>query len=291
MKRAGWTLPEMLISLVITGGIFALAAHHAVSQLRSFDGVAAVASMRGQLDHASEIAARALWAVSPAAGDITIALDSAIEFQAAIGTAVACASTPAQFVIPVVAARANTLAAFWELPGAGDRALVFFDDSTGSTWLTLHVAATPIRGPACPIFGVLDPGWLVTLREPVTVPVGAVVRFTRLARYSLYRSSDARWYLGARDWNESVARFNAIQPVAGPLRAYSPDAERSGLVFQYHGRDAQELPAAPLSAEVASIHITSRGESERTVRIAGRSTYGRTVTDSSGAYVALRNAQ
>jgi type II secretory pathway pseudopilin PulG len=291
MKSGGWTLPEMLISLVITGGIFALAAHHAVSQLRAFDGVATVAGMRGQLAHANGIAARALWGVAPVAGDITQALDSAIEFQAPTGTAVACAATPGQLVVPAAERRGNTLSAFWDLPDFGDRAHVFFDDSVGTGWLTVHVAAPAIPGPACPRLGVFSTGWLIQLREPVVVPEGAVVRFTRAVRYSLYSASDSRWYLGARDWNEGAARFNAVQPVAGPLRPYSPLAERSGLVFRYWDRDGQELPSPPSAPAIALVSVTSRGEADRALRIPGRSGFGRAYVDSSESRVALRNAQ
>jgi prepilin-type N-terminal cleavage/methylation domain-containing protein len=287
VKRPGWTLPEMLVTLVVMGAIFTLAAHHALGQMRFFESASTIAKMRGQVGHASAIVARAVHDLAPA--DLVIALDSAIEFRAPIGTAVVCTAAPGHMVLPFRRARGNTFAAWWSDPDFDDQAHVHFSDSTGASWLTLHVAAPPTLGPACPRLGELSPGLLVQLREPVAVPPGAVVRFTRAVRFSLYRASDARWYLGAREWNGAGARFNTIQPVAGPLGAFSAFSERSGLALRYFDADGGELEPPFDLATLAAIRVTSRAESERVVRIQGQASHGRAHGDSLSVHVTLRN--
>ncbi len=58
------------------------------------------------------------------------------------------------------------------------------------------------------------------------------MRVTRPIRYSLYHASDGSWYLGARDWNDASARFNTIQPLAGPFR--SPGAGPALSLVRFH---------------------------------------------------------
>src|SRR5688500_7712623 len=69
LRRAGWTLPEMLITLVLTGAVLALAAYAALSQLRFFVGVTEIVGVRTQIGHATAFVARAARALHPAAGD------------------------------------------------------------------------------------------------------------------------------------------------------------------------------------------------------------------------------
>lgn len=288
--RRGWTLAELLISLVVTGAILSLAAQHALTQLRFFESATALAAMRGQISHASGVLARALEGASPAAGDLLLAADTALEFRANTGSALVCSAATGQLLIPAARSRGNTFAAFWDTPDEGDGAHVYYDDSTGTGWLTLHVAAPPMPGPACVSLGDVNPGWLVELREPIVVPSGAVVRFTRSVRFSLYRAGDARWYLGSRDWNGAAGRFNSIQPVAGPLRPYSGLAERSGLQLRYLDTAANELwPPADLRT-VAAVEVSSRAETDRALRVPGQATFGQVGIDSSTVLVRLRNA-
>lgn len=248
----------------------ALAAHAALSQLRFFVGVGEIVALRGQIGHAATIVARALWAVSPGAGDIVVALDSALELHATIGSAVVCDGMIGRVTIAAPAAsEGNALAAFLESPEPGDQVRVFFDDSLGTGWLTLQIASAPVAGAACLAFPQVADTWTLDLREPVALPVGAVLRFTRPLRLSLYRASDSRWYLGAKDWNGTTGRFNTVQPVAGPLRPYSVNADRTGLQLVYRDASGAVLDAPVDAQRIASVTITTRGESLRPVRVRG----------------------
>jgi prepilin-type N-terminal cleavage/methylation domain-containing protein len=280
--RHGFTLHEMLITLGVMSGIVALAVQVAVGQLRFFRGEGEIAALRGQLAHATDVAAGVLWSASPGAGDILVASDSAIELRAQIGTAVTCASGTGQVTIPAPStAGGNTLSAFIDAPDADDFVAAYLEDSAGGSWLTLRAAAAPVAG-GCISF-TESPAWTIPLREQLPVPAGTALRILRPLRLSVYRASDGRWYLGARDWNAATQRFNTIQPVAGPL---------SELRFAYADRFGGELAPGAETSRIASVRIVARGVSLRPVRVPGRrpTTTG-AFADSAAVIVVLRNAR
>ncbi len=279
MTRKGWTLHEMIISLVVLGGVLALAAHVASGHLRLFREIGEAAALRRQVGQASAVAVAILSHASAAGGDIALALDSAIEIHSPIGTALTCGADAGRVVIPASDARAgNTLAAFAEPPRPGDGLYAFFDDSVGATWLAFHVAAGISPAAGCAHFPGVASVWTLELREQVVIPAGAPLRFTRPIRLSIYRGGDSKWYLGARDWNGADGRFNIVQPVAGPLRPYHTDPDSTGLLFIYRDAAGATLEAPFDPARIASITITARAAASR-------------FDDSGTLTVALRNAQ
>jgi hypothetical protein len=282
----------MLISLSVMGGVVAVAAHVATQQLRFFRGIGEIVALRNQIGQTTDIAAGVLWGVSPSGGDILVALDSAIEVHMPIGAALACASTAGRVTIPAPSpTRGNTLSAFNEKPETGDRVMVLFEDSTGATWLSLHLAAPPEVSGNCASFPAASGAWTLTLQEALIVPPGAALRFTRRVRLSLYQASDGRSYLGFKDWNAAAQRFNTVQPVAGPLASYSTSASETGLLFLYRDAqsDALESPVDP--HRVASVTIVARGASRRPARVPGMaSSPDGFRKDSVAATVSLRNA-
>lgn len=288
MTRQGFSLHEMLISLTLLGAVMALAAHAASRHIRLFRGVEALAAARDHATHTSAIAERILWGVSPIAGDLLAAQDTAIEVRMPLGSAVVCASTPGRFVIPAPdTAPGNTLAAFVDAPQPGDRIAALFSDSTGTTWLTLHVATSPVAD-ACAAFGAAS-AWTVMTSEPLAIPTGAILRFTRPLRLAMYRASDSRWYLGAREWSAEHQSFATIQPVAGPLRPPSADESATGLLFVYRDASAARLVPPLDPAHVASVSIVTRTLTATPIHIEGLSGFGRARLDSSVVTIALRN--
>jgi hypothetical protein len=290
--KRGWSLHEMLISLSVMGGVMALSAHLATGQLRFFRGIGEVSEVRMRLAHSSNVAASLLWSLSPSAGDIVLALDSAVEFRMTTATALACQGVAGHIVIPAASTDGgNALAAFLDLPEPGDEVAAMFDDSLGTTWLTLRVASPPAAEGSCPAFPAVTATWAFSVAEPIDLPAGTTLRFTRPMRLSLYRSSDGRWYLGARDWNGVTHQFNAIQPVAGPLRPYDDSGLLTGLRFIYRGSDGEELGYPAESTRIASIAIVARAMASHPVRIQGLSGGAATThSDSVVTVVALRNA-
>lgn len=279
VRRAGWTLHEMLISLAVMSGVLALAAQFAVAQLRLFRASAELATLRRDAGQASSIAASVVRGISPAAGDVDVALDSAIEVHAPIGTAVACSGEAGVVTLAMPSGPAgNTLASFSEAPQPGDRMFALRADSLGESW-SQHIVAGSLNGDAvCPAFPSAGSARSLRLEDPAIVAAGTPLRFTRPIRLSLYRSGDGRWYLGARDWSSDLRRFNTIQPVAGPLRPYDEDGARSGLRFTYLGADGVELAAPVDRARIASVTVVAR-------------TSAGAISDSLSVTVALRNAR
>lgn len=261
--RRGWTLHEMIVSLVVAGTIVALAASAATGQLRFFRGAGEISALRIQLTQGAMIASNVLRDVG-SRHDIHVAQDSAAEVSVTIGSAITCASDTGRLRLTRPQASGATLASFIEEPQPGDAVHAFVADSI-SGWIRLTVAAAPV--PASCVRFPASAGWLVAVAEPFVVPAGAPVRFTRRTRLSHYRASDGRWYLGLREWNVSLARFNAIQPVAGPFAPFSPAA--SGIQFSYQDEAGAllELPVDP--GRVALVTVVFRGETIRPAQVPG----------------------
>jgi hypothetical protein len=277
--RPGWTLHEMLISLVVMSGVVGLAAQLATGQLRFFRSSAELATLRKDASQASDIAASLLRGLAPGAGDIEVALDSAIEVAAPTGSAVVCSSADGVFTIPASSGpTGNTLAAFSELPEPGDRVFALSVDSIGEAWSAHVVAASAGINGMCAVAPSFAAARTIRIQDNAVLAPGSALRFARPFRLSLYRSSDGRWYLGARDWNAESQRFNTIQPVAGPLRPYDADATRSGLTFVYHDARGAELMPPVDRYRIAVITVVARASWQ-------------SVDDSSAVTVALRNAR
>lgn len=273
--KGGWTLHEMLISLCVMSGVFGLVAYQATTQRRLYSGIQQATVARENRAQAHAIVEQVLWSVAPQAGDVAVAQDSALQFQAEIAASVVCASAPGSVtVVAPSTGRGSVLAGASDTPGAGDQLVALFHDSTGTTWLTFRVAAPPVDA-ACARFPV-ERGWTLALVEQVALPEGAAVRIKRPLRLSVYKASDARWYLGAKEWNGAASRFNSIQPVSGPYAPHATDPWRSGLAFIYRDRTGAVLPAPIDAARIASVSIVVRAS-------------GPLVADSGAVTVALRN--
>lgn len=264
--RRGFSLHELLVSLSVMGVVFALATHFAVRHMRFFRHVGDVAGVRAQLGQATEIVRSVLSNVAPASGELLVAQDSALELRLLTGTSFVCSGTPGVVVVPAPGGADGVSSTFVRAPGPGDRLSALFSDSLGATWLHLEVASAPEPAGPC----ALDPGigtsWSIATAEPMSLSPGAALRVTRPFRLSLYESSDARWYLGAKDWNASARQFNTIQPVAGPLLRYL-DGPGSGLRFTYRDILGQELLAPVDVRRVASVVVVARAASDSMVAV------------------------
>lgn len=279
--RAGWTLPEMLVALVVTSVVVALAAGAGVAQLRMYRGVGDVAAVRTQVAQAALITAGVLRDV-PSRMHILVAQDSAIEVAVATGVSITCRGDTGRVTVARPVASGHTLASFTDTPRPGDDVEILAVDSTLGT-LRASVAADPV-GAMCARFPGTD-AWTVALAQPFVVGAGVPVRFTRRLRLSTYRSSDGQWYLGMREWNPALARFNTIQPVAGPL------LPQGGLPrgFQLEYRDAAGATLSPVDpARVALVGIVSRGDTPRPVYRFGAQSAPATRRDSARVSVHIR---
>lgn len=271
--RRGFTLPELLVSLTVMSVVFSLATHFALRQIRFFRDAGDADAARSQLAQVTEIVRGVLADVSPPTGELLVAQDSTLEVRLTIGTSFVCRDAVDRVVFPLIAPPASGGAsAFVRSPAPGDRLSALFSDTAGATWLHLEVASSPTPETPCGAVTGVDTTRSVTTVEPMALPAGTALRFTRPLRLSIYRSSDGRWYLGARDWNAESRRFNAIQPVAGPLLPYDDDAP--GLRFLYKDGQGESLEQPVDVGRIASVIVAAR-----------------TSTDSMVAVVRLRNAR
>jgi prepilin-type N-terminal cleavage/methylation domain-containing protein len=260
--RRGFSLHELLISLTVMSAVFALATHFALRQTRFFRGIGEADAVRSQLTQVTEVVRNVVANVSPSTGELLVALDTALEVRLTIGTAFVCSATPGSVVFPApVAALGGSAAAFVRAPEPGDRLSTLFSDSLGAVWLHLQVASAPVLDGPCAWKPGIDTTWSITTAEPMSLPAGAALRFTRPLRLSLYRSSDERWYLGAKDWNGEAQRFNTIQPVAGPLQGHA-DRAGAGLRLVYSDAQGRTL-ADPVDVDrVASVRVEARASGD-----------------------------
>ena len=257
MKR-GFSLHELLISLTVMSIVFGLVTHFAVRQTRAFRRVVDLGGQRSQLEQVTEIVRNLLANVSPATGELLVAQDRAFEIRATTGTSFVCASSPGRVTVPAPdASDGHISSAFLRPPATGDRLSALFNDSSGVTWLHLEIASPPEFDGPCSFSPAIGATWSFSTLEPMSLPAGTALRFTRPLRLSLYRSSDNLWYLGARDWNGDAQRFNAIQPVAGPLLRHTEGPE-SGLRFEYRDALGRTLSQPLDAASVASVTMVAR---------------------------------
>jgi hypothetical protein len=199
--------------------------------------------------------------------------------------------------------RGNALSSFLTQPDTGDIAVFHRDTLDGASEWERHritgFGARPLAA-TCPessafsrkaAFNAGGKGFFLDLSAPLSthVKAGAPVRFVRRGRYSLYRASDGRWYLGYRRCNAmGGSACAAIQPLSGPYRDYSSNPSNTGLLFEYFDESGDRLTpdASPLS--IARIDITARAESRQRITIEGRAS---TPADSATVAIAIRNGR
>ena len=107
-------------------------------------------------------------------------------------------------------------------------------------------------------------------------------------RYSIYRASDGDWFLGERDWNAALARFNTVQPIAGPFAS----AAAGGIRFAYLDTSGAAIPSPVADGmHVAAVRIEARGQTRNIVRaLASGARTGRRM-DSVMTVVSLRGGR
>jgi len=227
--------------------------------------------------------------------------DTLVELDYPIANGVVCAaSPPARLVLaPDSIAIGQRLASWIHAPRAGDLAHVF-DPGTlpgvsDDHWWVAAVGGVALLPNGCAGSPLLDPvadashqAHVVALSAwfgpgPPAVPLGAVVRFTQRTRLLLYASS-GKDFLGASDFDPTLARWSLVQPVSGPYagRAGAPGVQF--LLLDSMGA-ALSVPAIPPGGSTIQIRI--RSQTGTPVRIAGMRRGFR--AESLTAYIALRN--
>jgi len=291
----GITLVELLVAMAVGGVALSLVAVICMREQRLFADLGAQNATSVQLRDAEAILPIDLRAASAPQGDLREARDTSIELRGIVASAIICDTARGAVVLAPATDSASAYAGYLTTPDVGDTAWVLAPGDSSEVWEPYRVAASgTFAAGACGALGprlagesATAPRVLLSLEGAAPAArVGMPLRITRPLRYSLYRGSDARWYLGQRDWSSVTQRFNSIQPVSGPL--LSPAA--GGLVFRYLDSAANVLatPVADTRA-IAAILVDIRGETRSDMRALGAATSAGKRADSATLWILLRN--
>ena len=260
--RRGATLAELVVTMALLTIVLALIARASLGYQRLHLDLKAREVRTRAAEQAMEILAVELEPLSPEGGDLAAgqATDSAVEFNAVLAAAIACDIRGATVRLPSPSPNTGTtFAEYVSTPSAGDQLFAFDGMSEPEHWSSRTIVHVRQGGAACAWADVRD-GFTLTLDSALTAERLAPVRITRRTRYSLYRGGDQQWYLGMRDWNASSERFNGIQPVSGPYRAYSGSAALTGLRFTYVGAGGRALDIpVENTGMIRRVDVTLRG--------------------------------
>jgi prepilin-type N-terminal cleavage/methylation domain-containing protein len=307
-RRAGMTLLELLISLVLLGLMGSLIIGFLLKQERFYAGANEIVLTRTQVRQGAAMMPGDLRGISSAGGDIYAMTDTSIDFRSTFGGSYLCRNDKgkSQIILPPVTLAKKSQLSVWSRTPTFNDSLALYVDSTSTavrddSWsfhkITGITMVVSDASPGCQSSTLMmkstdvsssNPSYVFTITptQSGTVSAGAAVRFFKKAHYSFYKASDNLWYLGYYDClTARVPVCNAIQPIAGPLRAYNAaQPASSGLRFTYY--DSTGTVTANRLA-VSRISILVQGESIKNIQLAGGSPV--TFRDSLRIEVGLRN--
>jgi len=303
--RAGFTLVELIITLVLVSFVAGAIVKLLLRQQRFYNSTTELIQTRQQIRQAAAMLPSDLRGISSIGGDIYSMTDSSLEFRSAFGSSIVCVNTLGKLsTVPHVLAKGSAMTNWSALPSVGDSLAVYNDStsfaSTDDAWVrhqitavTTITSATSTSG--CPTSTLLtqagdltasNPSYQLTLSPAASSRIipGSGIRFFRRVHYSVYRAADGQWYLGFYDCKTGrVPVCNTVQPIGGPFQPYSATGT-SGLQFAYYDSTGTVTTNKTL---VARISVVVRGQGATLVNLAGA---GATVfRDSLRMEVGLRN--
>ena len=303
--RAGVTLAELMVVLVIMGLVGAVILRVVVRQQRFYQSAAEITSTRADLRDLATALPTDLRGISSVGGDIYAMSDSSIDFRLTMGQSTACQVIPgvAAVVIPPATLASRSGVTTWSsAPVLGDSVLIYDEGASNAlsddVWRQYKITAAPAAA-ACPI----ATGFTATAAEaaagiqltlnavpPATTPQGSSMVFFRRAHYGLFRNTAGKTMLGYYDCPAAVCPVvvspatTAMTPVAGPFLPYA--ATGSGVQFTYYD-SLGAVTAVPTN--VARIDVVVRAQTAAPVALVGSArSY---VQDSLNFTVSLRNRQ
>lgn len=258
MRRAGFTLIELIVATVIAGIVGASLLITMRRQERFYSSATEMIGVRSQLRDAADVLVADIRGAAVARYGFPVMTDTAVELFATVGTSVVC-SPPAGRTLSL--SNNALLTSILAPPDTGDIALIFADSTK---WIETRISSFAAKS-------TTTCGYTLTLPVAVdsAIHMGSPVRFIRRGRYSIYRSSDGEWYLGYRRCNAiGPSVCTTIQPVSGPYLPYSKIGA-GGIGFRYFDQSGSELTDAASSLRVARVDVIIRGETRRAVSLAG----------------------
>lgn len=293
-RRRGFTLTELLITIVILGLLGSAVASLMLGQQRHFQRTSEEMTVRRNLRKAMAMLPTELQGISSPGGDISAFSSGSITFRSTIGSSLICAKgSGTQIDVPPVNTTRTTTSSWYTLPAAGDTVFALRNDSSGidgDYWSAHRITAVAASASYCPTAtytdAALDNGKLryrfsVTPALPDSVLTGGALRFTRSARYNMTQAPSGRWYINRQEMVGGVWLANV--PVAGPFVAPGL-GNTGGLVLAYF--DSTGAVTANAS-RIARIGVQLRAQGNSSSGPVGTSTT--IVRDSVSIGIAVRN--
>lgn len=295
--RAGVTLAELMVVLVILGLVGSVIMRVVLRQQRFYAGAAEITSERADLRDLSTALPTDLRGISSAGGDIYAMSDSSIDFRLPMGISAVCvlgAGLTSVVVPPSTLASRSGVTSWTAKPVSGDSVLIYDEGATSAlsddSWKPYKVTAAPATV-ACPTTtgftstaaeAAAGVSLTITPAMPATTPQGTPMMLFRHAHYGLFLTSSGTTMLGYYDCPGGTC--GSMIPIAGPFLPYA--ASGSGVQFAYY--DSTGAVTA-VKTSVARIDVVVRAQTAAPVAlIGGAKSY---VRDSLAFTVSLRNRQ
>jgi prepilin-type N-terminal cleavage/methylation domain-containing protein len=263
--RRGFTLVEVLIALVILGGVTGAIYQLLQTSQRLSLAQAEQTSLQSNVRTGSLVVPNELRELNTVSGtlpgdqnDVIVADDDGIEYRAMRGLGFVCQAPGAG---ELRLAR-SSWTGLRDPDSQRDDIYVFIDaevnEDEDDTWLRVDLTGATATANAC---NGASPGFTLTAAAMPNVPVNTPVRLFERVELRLY-ADNGDWWLGARSVKVAGA---ALQPVLGPLT-------NDGFALEYldsNGNDA----TGDLST-IKSIRLTVQGLTDDPVRAGGTGAMG-----------------
>lgn len=317
--RAGFTLTELMIVVVLLGIIGTALTLLLMRQQRFHRAVVSITDARARMRDIATILPTDLRSVSTAGNDILAFDETSLQFRAFIGTSILCRFAPntvlpAGQVIelpPRQLASGNVLTAWINPPAPGDIAYIYDDGvlagNVDDTWqrFTIDDTASAIDPTWCA--STLSPAYTTAADDgarryrlrlsaaPVQAQVrrGATIRITREVRYSAYQGTDNQWYVGYQTCVPAGGNVpgacGTAELLAGPIRPASTDTTTSGLFFVFYNQTGGRVTSAALANTIARVSVGVRTASTSLRQASSTTVTSFTGGDSLRFVVGIRN--
>lgn len=277
--RRGFSLTEIMVALVLLGIVATGIMTVIMRQQQFYRSATEVIDTRQQIRQASNVVPVDLRGVSSVGGDILGMSDSSLMVRGNIGSAIICSHTANTITVPPLnLANSKYFTTFLTRPQVHDAILVFDDVGPGTAddiWGVYYISGIDSTLAGCGSF--TDPAadaakyrYVYTLTANLTSTVidGAPLRYARIVKYSIYKSSaDNLWWMGYRECRGDGTGCSAVQPVSGPYRPYvANDTVNSGLSLVY--RDSTGAKTN-IGANVARVEMFVHGQTQSSVALGG----------------------
>ena len=276
--RAGFTLIELIISLVVGGMILTAAYRILAGNQRFYRAQTQITEVQQNVRSVIQLLPGDLRELSSVSGDIYSMAADSIHLRSMRGFGIVCDVPNA--VAGTFTVRNSQLFTYTTPTANRTRVIVFRDDNP-----TIAADDSWIRGPITVVAnancsdGTAGTKFTVSMSggngQLAGVTTGSPVRLYERAYYKFYDTGSG-WYLGISNYVNGA--YTAISPVAGPLR---PTDGVQMIYYDDTGAITND------EDEVASIELRVRGLSSQPIMVQGRPTgYYR---DSMSVRITLRN--